>query len=132
MIAENLIGRKSICRKIIYQEIHRRWPRPFSSFFLRSDRRASGVKDHHCGRGSEATGGRGGRKVTHAWKKRSDRRVSREKDHHCRGGSEATGGRRRRKVTHAWKKQSDRAVLRAGGHSYRRNGCVQKASGWMY
>ena len=30
------------------------------------------VKDHYCGRGSEATGGGGRQKVTHAAKKRSD------------------------------------------------------------
>jgi len=30
------------------------------------------VKDHYCGRGSEATGGGGRKKVTHAAKKRSD------------------------------------------------------------
>ena len=38
----------------------------------RSDGDTSDVKDHYCGRGSEATGGRGRQKVTHAAKKRSD------------------------------------------------------------
>ena len=56
----------------------------------RSDGDTSGVKDHHCGRGSEATGGTSG-----------------VKDHHCGRGREATGGRGRQKVTHAAKKRSD-------------------------
>ena len=168
MLQENHIVGKSICRKnlsqkILLQENHipgntSSLASSFFVLFLQSDRRSSWAKDHHCGRGSEATGGRGGRKVTHAWKKRSDPRASREKDHHCGRGSEATGGCRRGKVTHAWKKRSDRrasgakdhhcgggkkvtharkkrsdrAVLRAGDHSYRRNSCVQNVSGWMY
>ena len=69
----------------------------------RSDTGAEIIKDHHCDRGSEATGGGGRQKVTHAAKKRSDRGVEIIKDHYCGRGSEATGGRGWKKVTHTAK-----------------------------
>ena len=61
-------------------------------------------KDHHWGRRSEATGGRGGQKVTIDFQKRSDGGVSMEKDHHCGRRSKATGGRGGQKVTHVSQK----------------------------
>ena len=48
----------------------------------RSDRDAERAKDHHHGRGSEATGGGVGQKVTHGAKKRNDKNETRAKDHY--------------------------------------------------
>ena len=49
----------------IGKKLARNWEKQSDGDVLR-------VKDHHRGRGSEATGGRGRQKVTHAAEKRSD------------------------------------------------------------
>ena len=73
-------------------------------------------RDHHCGRRNEATGGRGGQKVTTDFQKRSDGGVSMEKDHYCGRRSKATGGRGGQKVTIDFQKRSDGGVSMEKDH----------------